>query len=240
MISPRILRAVPLWVAASLALMAPAAGVAAQNRVSQGRAVPEDLGQFALARLHYAGGGDWYANPSSLPNLLRELRQRTGIRTVAREITVTLDDERLFNYPMLYVTGHGDIRPQKAELERLRRYLDAGGFLWVDDNYGIDSSFRQLASELYPDSPLQALSGSHPIYSAFYELAGLPKIHDHDGDPAQGFGIFREGRLAVFYTWSSDIGDGLEDPEVHGDSPAAREAAIQMAINVCVFAMTQP
>jgi hypothetical protein len=202
-------------------------------------AVPEDLGLFRIARLHYTGGGDWYANPSSLPNLQRELERRTGIRCAERELTVTLDDERLFSYPMLYVTGHGDFRLSRGDLDRLRRYLDAGGFLWVDDNYGLDKSFRALAAELYPQSPLTKLPGSHPIYRSWYSLPGLPKIHEHDGEAAQGFGIFHEGRLAVFYTWSSDIGDGLEDAEVHGDSAPVREAALQMAINVCVFEMTQ-
>ena len=200
----------------------------------------EDLGRFRVARLHYAGGGDWYANPSSLPNLHAELTRRTGILTPEREAVVTLDDERLFRYPLLYVTGHGTIRPSATEAERLRRYLDAGGFLWVDDNYGLDASFRALVADLYPEAELVPLSSDHPIYSAYYRLDGLPKIHEHDGDPAQGFGVFHEGRLAIFYTWSSDIGDGLEDPSVHGDRPAVREAALRMAINVCHYALTQP
>lgn len=202
--------------------------------------VPDDLGLFRIARLHYAGGGDWYANPSSLPNLLEQLQRRVGIASSEREATVTLDDERLYSYPMLYATGHGDIRPTAGDLSRLRRYLDAGGFLWVDDNYGIDDSFRAMVAELYPDSDLVPLGADHPIYHSYYDLPGLPKIHEHDGDPAQGFGIVRDGRLAVYYTWSSDIGDGLEDEQVHGGTPAAREAAMKMAINVCVFAMTQP
>jgi hypothetical protein len=204
-------------------------------------AVPEDLGRFRVARLQYAGGGDWYANPSSLPNLLEELEARTGIRTHSDDVPVTLDDERLYSYPMLYATGHGTIRPTNADLERLRRYLKAGGFLWVDDNYGLDDSFRAMAGQLFPDWPLQPVSSSHPIYRSFYDLPGLPKIHEHDGDRAQGFAIFDErGRMAVFYSWSSDIGDGLEDPAVHGDAPQIREAAMQMAVNVCVFALTQP
>ena len=138
------------------------------------------------------------------------------------------------------MTGHGTFDPAPADLDRLRRYLDAGGFLWVDDNYGLDASFRAAAAELYPEGELVPLGSDHPIYSSYYELAGLPKIHEHDGEPAQGFGIFDEGRMTVFYSWSSDIGDGLEDPAVHGDGPEVREAAIRMAINVCVFAMTQP
>jgi hypothetical protein len=198
-----------------------------------------DPGQFAIARLHYAGGGDWYANQSSLPNLLAELQRRTGIPTTEREAIVTLDDERLFNFPMLYVTGHGVIRPVESDLNRLRTWLDTGGFLWVDDNYGLDESFRDTIRRLYPDADLVALDGDHPIYSAWYELPGLPKIHEHDGLPAQGYALFDEGRMKVFYSFSSDIGDGLEDAEVHGDSADAREAAIRMAINICFFALTQ-
>lgn len=198
-----------------------------------------DSGMFTVARLHYSGGGDWYANQSSLPNLLAELERRTGIRTTEREAIVTLDDERLFSYPLLYVTGHGIMRPTNSDLERLRSWLDHGGFLWVDDNYGIDESFRDTMGRLYPDGELVALDGDHPIYSAWYELPGLPKVHEHDGLPAQGYGFFDQGRMKVFYSFSSDIGDGLEDPEVHGDAADVREAALRMAINVCYFALTQ-
>jgi hypothetical protein len=209
----------------------------AQNRGAD--VVPDDLGLFRIARLHYPGGGDWYANPSSLPNLHTELTRRTGIATSEREATVTLDDERLYSYPMLYVTGHGDIRLDSSSTQRLRRYLDAGGFLWVDDNYGLDDSFRALARDLYPESSLTAIGSEHPVYRSYYQLAGLPKIHEHDGEPAQAFGIFHEGRLAIFYSYSSDIGDGLEDAQVHGDPPATREAAMKMAVNLCIYAMTQ-
>ena len=200
----------------------------------------EDLGRVRVARLQYAGGGDWYADPSSLPNFHAELTRRTGIPTVERAVALTLDDERLYRYPLLYATGHGVIRPLPADVQRLRRYLDAGGFLWVDDNYGIDTSFRQLVADLYPDAELVPVGSDHPIYSSFYRLDGLPKIHEHDGDPAQGYGVFHEGRMAIFYSWSSDIGDGLEDPAVHDNSPEAREAALRMAVNVVVFALTQP
>ena len=202
--------------------------------------VPENLGRFTIARLRYPGGGDWYADPSSLPNLLEELQRRTGLPTAGDEVVVTLDDERLFAHPFLYATGHGTISLEDGDLERLRRYLDAGGFLWVDDNYGFDDSFRAMAASLYPEEELLPLGADHPIYRAWYELPGLPKIHEHDGDPAQGFGLFRDGRLALFYSFSSDIGDGLEDASVHGGTPQAREAALKMAINVCVYALTQP
>jgi hypothetical protein len=198
-----------------------------------------ETGRFTIARLHYAGGGDWYANQSSLPNLLAELQRRTGIPTTEREAIVTLDDERLFDYPMLYVTGHGIMRPIESDLSRLRTWLDAGGFLWVDDNYGLDESFRDTLQRLYPDHELVPLDGAHPIYSAWYDLPGLPKVHEHDGLPAQGFALFDEGRMKVFYSFSSDLGDGLEDAAVHGDSPDVREAAIRMAVNICYFALTQ-
>lgn len=225
------------WLIVMTLCLGSAAIVPGQPRGSQ--VVPDDLGQFRIARLHYPGGGDWYANPSSLPNLMRELKRRTGVPTSDREATVTLDDERLYSYPMLYVTGHGDIRLDATATQRLRRYLDAGGFLWVDDNYGLDRSFRELAGELYPETTLTPIGSDHPVYRAYYELPGLPKIHEHDGEPAQAYGIFHEGRLAIFYSYSSDIGDGLEDAQVHGDPPDAREAAMKMAVNLCIYAMTQ-
>lgn len=209
-------------------------------RAARDPGVPEDLGRFTVARLRYPGGGDWYADPSSLPNLLDELQRRTGLPTTSDEVVVTLDDERLFAHPFLYATGHGTMALDEDGLERLRRYLDAGGFLWVDDNYGIDDSFRATMAELFPEDPLVPLASDHPIYSAWYRLPGLPKIHEHDGDPAQGYGLFRGGRMAVYYSWSSDIGDGLEDASVHGDPPQTREAAMKMAINVCMYALTQP
>jgi hypothetical protein len=153
---------------------------------------------------------------------------------------VTLDSEDLYRYPLLYVSGHGRIGLEDHEVAELRRYLEAGGFLYADDNYGLDASFRELMARLYPDEELVPLSSDHPIYQAFYDLPGLPKIHEHDGDPAQGFGIYRGGRLVVYYSWSSDIGDGLEDPEVHGNPPEVREQAIRMACNILMYVLTHP
>lgn len=217
------------------------AGAAAPAHAQRGLdPASEELGLFHLARLHYPGGGDWYANPSSLPNLLSGLRERTGLDAAAEPAVVTLDDERLFRFPMLYITGHGTIRLDDADRRRLRRYLDAGGFLWADDNYGLDESFRGLVRELYPDAPLVPVSGQHRIYRSYYELPGLPKVHEHDGEPAQGYAVYHEGRMAIFYSYSSDIGDGLEDPQVHGNPADVREAALRMGINVCWFALTQP
>ncbi len=193
-----------------------------------------------IARLHYSGGGDWYCDPSSLPNWLEEFSKRTGATTAKTDAVVTLDSEDLFSYPFLYLSGHGRIQLDEEELSVLRRYLAAGGFLYADDNYGLDTSFRQMIRDLFPDEELVALGSDHPIYHSFYDLAGLPKIHRHDGEPAQGFGVFLGGRLVVFYSYSSDIGDGLEDPVVHGDPAKVRESAARMAVNILMYALTHP
>jgi len=219
-------------------LLLTVAGLAAAVGV---RAAPADAyTEVRVARLHYGGGGDWYCDPSSLPNWQREFQTRTGIPTAPAEAVVTLDSEDLFRYPLLYVSGHGRIALSDDEISDLRRYLDAGGFLYADDNYGLDPSFREMVARLYPDHELEPLGSGHPIYHCFYDLPGLPKIHVHDGDPAQGFGVIEDGRLVVYYSWSSDIGDGLEDPEVHGDPPDAREAAARMATNILMYALTRP
>ena len=202
-------------------------------------ALPADP-EVRIARLHYEGGGDWYCDPSSLPNWLDTFGKRTGILTASEEGVVTLDSEDLYRYPFMYLSGHGRIVLDDAELVELRRYLDAGGFLYADDNYGLDASFREMVADLYPDNPLNPLPVSHPIYHSFYDLPGLPKIHKHDGEPAQGFGVSKDGRLVIFYTWSSDIGDGLEDAHVHNDPPEVREAAARMAVNVLMYALTHP
>ncbi len=200
----------------------------------------DDLGRLQIARLHYQGGGDWYCDPSSLPNWLELFSARTGIATAATEAVVTLDSEDLYQYPFLYASGHGRIALDSAEVVELRRYLEAGGFLYVDDNYGLDPSFRALVAELFPEEELAPIAGSHPIYHCFYDLPGLPKIHRHDGEPAQGFGVSKAGRLLVYYSYSSDIGDGLEDPGVHNDPADAREAAARMAVNILMYALTHP
>jgi hypothetical protein len=196
--------------------------------------------EVRIARLQYDGGGDWYCDPSSLPNWLEIFQARTGIPTAEVEAIVTLDSEDLYRYPFLYLSGHGRIVLSAEELEELRTYLDAGGFLFADDNYGLDATFREMVAKLYPDNELEPVSSDHAIYRSYYELPGLPKIHQHDGEPAQGFGVSRNGRLVIFYSWSADIGDGLEDPDVHGDPPAVREAAAKMAVNIMMYALTHP
>jgi hypothetical protein len=192
-----------------------------------------------IARVKYGGGGDWYADPSSIPNWLREFERRTGIKTHPEEKVVRILDEDLRAYPFLYMTGHGTVRLTPEEVETLRAYLESGGFLYADDCYGMDGSFRRLVRELFPEKELEELPNSHPIYHVFYDLPGLPKIHEHDGKPPQGLGITIGDRLALFYTYESDIGDGLEDERVHNDPPEKRELAARMAVNILVYAITQ-
>lgn len=199
------------------------------------------LGQydFTIARVKYGGGGDWYSNPSSLPNLLKALNERTAIRAPQREKVIAITDPDLFNYPYLYLNGHGNIRFTDQEVRILRDYFAAGGFLHADDNYGMDSSFRREMRRVFPESPLLELPTDHPIYHSFYDFPrGLPKIHEHDGKPAQGFGIFYQNRLVVFYTYECDLGDGWENPEIHNDPPEKREAALQMGINIIMYYLT--
>jgi hypothetical protein len=196
---------------------------------------------FVIARLKYDGGGDWYSNPSSLPNLARALRERTPV-PIDRidEVRVGITDEDFFNYPFVYMNGHGNVHFSDAEVERLRRYLTSGGFLFADDNYGMDESFRREMGRVFPDRKLVDVPFDHPIYHSFYDLPhGPPKIHEHDGKPAEGLGIFDGDRLVVFYTYQADIGDGIEDPEVHNDPPEKREAAMKMAINVVLYALSR-
>jgi len=195
---------------------------------------------FVLARLRYSGGGDWYSNPSSLPNLLKALQQRTTIPVASvEEKRVAILDEELFTYPFLYMNGHGTVRFSAEEVVRLRDYLMSGGFLFADDNYGMDATFRQEIRKVFPESPLVQVPFDHAIYHSFYDMgSGPPKVHEHDGRPPQGLGIFHDGRLVVYYTYESDVGDGLEDPDVHRDPPEIREAAMRMAINVVMYALT--
>ncbi len=195
-------------------------------------------GDFVVARVKYSGGGDWYSDRTSIPNWLKALNQRTDIRAARDQEVIRLTDRNLYQYPLIYMTGHGNIRFTEAEIAALRTYLTNGGFLYVDDNYGLDKSFRREMARVFPEKSFQLLPNSHPIYHSFYDLAGLPKIHEHDGEPAQGFALFHEGRVIVYYTYSSDIGDGLEDPEVHNDPPDVRERAIQMAVNIAVYVLT--
>ena len=193
---------------------------------------------LTIGRLHYDGGGDWYANPSSLPNLLSAVRSRTSLRVETAEKVVTLSDDELWTVPYLYMTGHGNIHWSDRDRATLRRFLQQGGFLHADDNYGMDASIRRELGRLFPDQPLVEVPLDHPIYHLVYDFPkGLPKIHAHDDKPAQGFGIFLDGRLVVYYSYQTDLGDGWEDPQVHNDPPAKREAALRMGVNLFTYAV---
>lgn len=201
-------------------------------------AAQQEGADLTVGRLHYEGGGDWYANPSSLPNLLKAIRERTTLRVAEGERVVRLDGDDLWNVPYIYMTGHGNVRFSDEDLETLRRYLRQGGFLHVDDNYGMDPSIRRELGRLFPDRPLVEVPLDHPVYRVVYPFPrGIPKVHEHDGKPAQGFGIFLDGRLAVYYSYETDLGDGWEDPEVHRDTPEQREAALRMGVNLFAYAV---
>ncbi|NIR44055.1 MAG: DUF4159 domain-containing protein [Gemmatimonadetes bacterium] len=199
-----------------------------------------DPTRLTIGRLHYGGGGDWYANPSSLRNLLERIARDTRLPMAGREAEVTPLSPDLHDYPYLYMTGHGNVRFTEEEAEALREYLVSGGFLHADDNYGMDESFRREVKRLFPELELVAIPHTHPVYNILYSLPdGLPKVHEHDGLPAQGLGIFYEGRIVIFYSYQSDLGDGWEDPEVHEDPPPVREAALRMGVNLFTYAVTQ-
>lgn len=204
------------------------------------QAIAAQTDSITVARLQYDGGGDWYANPSSLPNLLSAVRERTGIPMARRAAEVTPLDPVLRDYPFLYMTGHGNVVFTPAERAALRDYLLGGGFLHADDNYGLDESFRAEMAEIFPDAELTEIPADHPVFHTFYEFPeGLPKIHEHDGNPPQAFGIFHGGRMVVFYSYESDLGDGWEDEAVHEDPVDTREQALRMGVNLVLYVLGQ-
>ena len=195
---------------------------------------------FSVARVKYGGGGDWYSDEQSLTELLEFVRENTLIHVAPRPEVVELTSDKLFTYPYLYLTGHGNVVLAPSEVRSLRRYLEQGGFLHIDDNYGLDQAIRREMLKVFPDQEFVELPFSHAIYHMHFSFpSGLPKVHEHDGNPSQGFGLFdEEGRLCVFYSYESDLGDGWEPAEVHDNPPEVREQALQMGTNILVFAMT--
>ena len=198
-----------------------------------------EMQRLVIARLQYDGGGDWYGNPSSIPNLLKAINERTSLKVETSEARVTLTDDRLWDLPFLHMTGHGEIKLSDVEVERLREYLLRGGFLHVSDNYGLDTAFRREIAKVFPDRPLVDVPLGHPVYHIVYDFPkGLPKIHEHDGKPPRGFGIYIGDRLALFYDHESDLGNGWEDPGTYNDPPELHEAALRMGVNLFVYAVT--
>ncbi|MCH8011219.1 MAG: DUF4159 domain-containing protein [Candidatus Marinimicrobia bacterium] len=195
---------------------------------------------LTICRIKYSGGGDWYSDPSSLPNLLKFISENTHVKVTNTEARVSLSDEDLFSYPYLYLTGHGNIRFSEREVIRLRTYLLGGGFLHADDNYGMDESFRREMKRVFPNKDWVELPFDHPLYNVFYKFPdGLPKIHEHDEKPPQGLGLFEDDRLILFYTYETDLGDGWEDTEVHNDPIEKHIAALKMGTNIFLYAFVQ-
>lgn len=193
-----------------------------------------------IGLLKYSGGGDWYANPTALPNLIQFCNQTLGTNLDNDYITVEVGSPELFNLPFIHMTGHGNVVFNDQEAENLRLYLEAGGFLHIDDNYGMDPYIRVAMKKVFPELEFVELPFDHPIYHQKFRFPqGVPKIHEHDGNPAQGFGLIYEGRLICFYSYESDIGDGWEDESVHNDPPEKRLQALQMGANLIQFAFIQ-
>ena len=191
---------------------------------------------YKIAVLKYYGGGDWYSNPTALNNLILFCNDNLGTNINQKYDIVDVGSTDLFNYPFVHMTGHGNVIFSSAEIDNLRKYLIGGGFLHIDDNYGMDKFIRPELKKIFPESELVELPFSHPIYNQKYEFRnGLPKVHEHDAKPSQGFGVFYEGRMVIFYSFESDLGDGWEDAEVHNDSPEIRLKALKMGANIINF-----
>ena len=191
-----------------------------------------------IALLKYDGGGDWYSNPTSLPNLVKFANASTNSEIDRSIKEVKPEDPELFNYAFVHLTGHGNIYFSDEAAENLRTYLLSGGFLHADDNYGLDPYFREAIKKVFPNRPLKKISSQHPLYSIKFEFKeGLPKIHEHDGLPAEAYGIEDDnGRLMVVFTYESDLGNGWEDASVHGDPENIRLEALQMGTNLLIYA----
>lgn len=196
--------------------------------------------KIKLARVKYSGGGDWYNDQSSEVNLLKYVSAHTTIQTDPVYEFVDLSTDNIFLYPLLFLTGHGTMNLTDAEAKKLRAYLEHGGFLYIDDDYGMDASIRKEMSKIFPNQKFIELPFNHPLYSSHFTFPnGLPKIHEHDAKPPKGLGLFHEGKLCVFYTYETNPSDGWADPDVHHDSPEKREASLKIGTNIIVYALSR-
>lgn len=196
-------------------------------------------GSYQLAVLKYNGGGDWYGNPSAVPNLVKFCNQQLGMTINPEVPVVEVGSPELFTYPFVHMTGHGNVVFSAQEAQNLRNYLIGGGFLHISDNYGMDPYIRPMMKRVFPELEFVELPFAHAIYHQKFNFPqGLPKVHEHDGKPPRGIGLFWEGRLVCFYDLECDLGDGWEDPGVHGDSEATRTKALQMGANIVRYAFS--
>lgn len=195
--------------------------------------------QIKIAKLKYNGGGDWYANKTALPNLIKFCNQELGTNIAADEEVVEVGSKDLFSYPYVYMTGHGNVVFSSEEATNLRNYLIGGGFLHIDDNYGLDKFIRIELKKVFPELELVELPFDHPIYNQKFKFPkGIPKIHEHDGKPAQGFGLIYEGKLVAFYSFECDLGNGWEDQRIHNDPQEVRQQALRMGANLITYSFT--
>lgn len=202
--------------------------------------VAQATDEFEIARAKYRGGGDWYNDPSSLKNLIGYAKNNIPIQIADSYKDISLGNAELHSYPFVFLTGHGNITLNSAEARNVREYLENGGFLYIDDDYGLDEYIRPAMKKVFPDEDFVELPFNHPIYKQVFEFNnGLPKIHEHDNETPKGYGIFREGKLVVFYTVESNLGDGWADAEIHNNPNELRQKALQMGTNILVYALTQ-
>jgi DNA-directed RNA polymerase subunit H (RpoH/RPB5) len=237
-------RIVLLGLCLSTALITALAGANSKSKIVQPAASPStshlnsNVSEkcWSVARLKYGGGGDWYAGPTMLVNLSKRLQSDLGLTACEEEKSVGLLDGNLYAYPILFLTGHGNVAFAEEERKVLREYLMRGGLLFADDNYGMDTSFRREMKILFPNHPMVPMGLHHPVFKAYYKFPqGLPKIHQHDGKHATAYGIVVEGRTVVFYSYESDLGNGWEDLDVHKDGPELHETALRMGVNVVAW-----
>ena len=195
-------------------------------------------GAFSITRIHYEGGGDWYADPSSLPNLLSHLKNHTNIAVNPIEKRAKIGDEIFIESSYFYLTGHGNVKFNDDDAQLLRDKLLAGAFLHADDNYGMDKSFRREMKNIFPEKEWVELPLEHPIFNIYYQFPnGLPKVHEHDNQRPQAMGLFHKGTIMVLYTYESDLGDGWEDPKVHNDPVEIHEQALEMGTNIILYSL---
>ncbi|QSE96360.1 DUF4159 domain-containing protein [Fulvivirga lutea] len=196
--------------------------------------------RLKLAKLKYDGGGDWYANKTALPNLAEFCNQQLNMNLDEDDESVDVSSPELFLYPYIYMTGHGNVVFSSTDAENLRTYLEAGGFLHIDDNYGLDQFIRLEMKKVFPELEFVELPFDHPIYHQKFDFTdGLPKIHEHDGKPAQGLALIFEGRVVCFYSYESDLGNGWEDQSIHNDPEEKRQQALKMGSNLVSYAFTE-